>query len=93
MDAQLDTDPPCVHVRRAIVNGQLTAPKSRHGRRTIPISRELADRLRELAAGRGETELSRSSSMTTLCASPIERRSIMTLPVMSRPAPPCAQRR
>jgi integrase len=57
MDAGLDTDAPCVHVRRAIVNGQLTAPKSRHGRRTIPISLELADRLRQLVAGRGETEL------------------------------------
>lgn len=57
MDTQLDTAPSCVHVRRAIVDGQLTAPKSRHGRRTIPISMELADRLRRLAAGRGETEL------------------------------------
>jgi integrase len=57
MDARLETDAPRVHVRRAIVNGQLTAPKSRHGRRTIPISLELADRLRELAAGRVETEL------------------------------------
>lgn len=57
MDVQLDTGPACVHVRRAIVDGQLTAPKSRHGRRTIPISRELADSVRDLAAGRGETEL------------------------------------
>ena len=57
MDAALDTDAPCIHVRRAIVDGELTAPKSRHGRRTIPISPELADRLRELTAGRGETEL------------------------------------
>jgi integrase len=57
MDAGLDTDAPCVNVRRAIVNGQLTAPKSRHGRRTIPISRELTGGLRELVAGRGETEL------------------------------------
>jgi integrase len=56
MDASLDTDASCVHVRRAIVNGQLTAPKSRHGRRTIPISEELADRLRTLVTGRGETE-------------------------------------
>jgi len=39
------------------VDGQLTAPKSRHGRRTIPISLELADRLQEVVAGRGETEL------------------------------------
>jgi integrase len=57
MDAELDPDAPCVDVRRAIVNGQLTAPKSRHGRRTIPISLELANRLRQLVAGRGETEL------------------------------------
>jgi integrase len=57
MDAGLDGDVPCVHVRRAIVNGQLTAPKSRHGRRTIPISAEVADRLRGLVAGRAETEL------------------------------------
>jgi integrase len=57
MDAGLDIDARCVHVRRAIVSGQLTAPKSRHGRRTIPISLELADRLQEVVAGRGETEL------------------------------------
>jgi integrase len=53
----VDADVPCVHVRRAIVGGQLTAPKSRYGRRSIPISLELADRLGQLAAGRGETEL------------------------------------
>jgi hypothetical protein len=44
-------------VRRAIVNGQLTGPKSRHGRRTIPIGCELAQRLVALAVDRGETEL------------------------------------
>jgi integrase len=57
MDAALETDAPSIHVHRAIVDGELTAPKSRHGRRTIPISPELADQLRELTAGRGETEL------------------------------------
>jgi integrase len=57
IDAAVDADVPCVHLRRAIVGGQLTAPKSRYGRRSLPISLELADRLRELAAGRGETEL------------------------------------
>ena len=56
-DVAVDADVPCVHVRRAIVGGQLTAPKSRYGRRSIPISLELADRLGQLAAGRGETEL------------------------------------
>jgi integrase len=57
MDADLGADQPQVHVRRAIVNGQLTGPKSRHGRRTIPISCELAQRLVALAVDRGETEL------------------------------------
>ena len=57
VDADLGADTPRVHVRRAIVNGQLTGPKSRHGRRTIPISRDLAQRLAALAAGRRETEL------------------------------------
>src|SRR5439155_321354 len=57
MDADLDQAQPRIHVRRAIVNGQLTGPKSRYGRRTIPISRNLARRLAALAADRGETEL------------------------------------
>jgi integrase len=57
MDAELDIDAPRIHVRRAIVNGQLTAPKSRHGRRTIPISGHLACQLQGLAGGRRETEL------------------------------------
>ena len=55
MDADLDAR--CVHVRRAIVDGQLTGPKSRFGRRTIPISTELAGALKPLMEGRGETEL------------------------------------
>ncbi|UTI63864.1 site-specific integrase [Paraconexibacter antarcticus] len=57
MDADLDAAQPRIHVRRAIVDGQLTGPKSRHGRRTIPISRDLAERLTVLAADRAETEL------------------------------------
>ncbi len=57
MDADLDAAQPRVHVCRAIVNGQLAGPKSRHGRRTIPISRDLAAELQALAADRGETEL------------------------------------
>jgi hypothetical protein len=57
MDAELDVDAPRIHVRRAIVNGQLTAPKSRHGRRTIPISGHLGCQLQGLAGGRGETDL------------------------------------
>jgi hypothetical protein len=36
---------------------QLTGPKSRHGRRTIPISHELADRLAVRTVDRDETDL------------------------------------
>jgi integrase len=57
MDADLGADTPRVHVRRAIVNGQLTGPKSRHGRRTIPISHALAKQLEALIVDRGESEL------------------------------------
>ena len=57
MDADLDAERPRIHVRRAIVDGQLTGPKSRHGRRTIPISHELADRLAVRTVDREETEL------------------------------------
>jgi integrase len=57
MDADLDAERPRIHVRRAIVDGQLTGPKSRHGRRTIPISHELADQLTALAVDRDNTEL------------------------------------
>jgi integrase len=56
IDADLETDQPRIQVRRAIVNGQLTGPKSRHGRRTIPISHALAKRLAALTAERGEGE-------------------------------------
>jgi hypothetical protein len=39
----MDLDPklPAVHVRRAIVDGQLTIPKSRHGLRTVRSPRGL----------------------------------------------------
>jgi hypothetical protein len=43
--------------RRAIVAGQVGSPKSRHGRRSIPISDGLAGRLALLAAGRDGSEL------------------------------------
>ena len=57
MDVDLDADRPRIHVRRAIVDGQLTGPKSRHGRRTIPVSHEVAKQLAVLVAGRDESEL------------------------------------
>jgi integrase len=57
MDADLIADAPRIQIRRAIVDGQLTGPKSRHGRRSIPISAALAAQLRLISADRGETEL------------------------------------
>jgi integrase len=57
MDVDLAAGQPRIHLRRAIVDGQLTGPKSRHGRRTIPISHELADRLAALAVDRDATAL------------------------------------
>jgi integrase len=57
MDVDLAAEHPRIHVRRAIVDGQLTGPKSRHGRRTIPISHELAQRLAVLTVDRAETDL------------------------------------
>lgn len=52
IDARLQDKPPRVQVRRAIVAGEVTTPKSRHGRRTIPISTDLAARLHSLAEDR-----------------------------------------
>src|SRR5439155_17683624 len=57
MDVDVKADQPRIHVRRAIVDGQLTGPKSRHGRRTIPIRGELAAQLEAFIADRGESEL------------------------------------
>lgn len=56
-DVDLSTDHPRIYVRRSIVDGQLTGPKSRHGRRVIPISTALAAQLRPIAADRSETDL------------------------------------
>jgi integrase len=45
-DLDLDRDPPRLRVHRAIVNGVVSAPKSRHGARTVPLADDLASRLR-----------------------------------------------
>jgi integrase len=41
-DLVLDGPTPHLHVKRAIVKGAIVAPKSRHGARAIPLTRELA---------------------------------------------------
>jgi len=43
---RLDGSAPCVRVRRAIVRGRVQPPKSRHGRRDVPLSPALVDELR-----------------------------------------------
>jgi integrase len=45
-DLHLDDLRPHVRVRRAIVRGRVEPPKSKHGRRKVPISRSLAAKLR-----------------------------------------------
>lgn len=57
VDVDLDSPQPRVHVRRAIVDGQRTGPKSRHGRRSIPIGAALAAQLRPISAERREADL------------------------------------
>ena len=46
-DLVLDGSSPRVKVRRAIVRGRIQPPKSRHGRRDVPLDHELADELRQ----------------------------------------------
>lgn len=45
-DVQLDGDRPVVRVRRSWVAPRFGPPKSRHGKRDVPIPLEVADRLR-----------------------------------------------
>jgi integrase len=42
----LDGSDPCVRVRRALVRGRVQPPKSRHGRRDVPLSASLVSALR-----------------------------------------------
>ena len=46
-DLALDGDRPTVRVRRAYVRGHFKAPKSKYGRRAVPIDFELVRRLRQ----------------------------------------------
>jgi integrase len=50
---QLDGSQPHLKVRRALVKGRMGPPKSRHGRRRVPIDHEL---VRALRKGRKDSE-------------------------------------
>jgi integrase len=53
-----DLEPACLWVRRSIVEGVVGAPKSRFGRRLLPLEAELARRLaRRRPEGAGEEDL------------------------------------
>jgi integrase len=56
---QLDGSRPHVKVRRALVRGRMGPPKSRYGRREVPMGADLVDALREhrKATGGGELDL------------------------------------
>jgi integrase len=55
-DLQLETTSPQLRVRRAIVDGRLTTPKSKNGLRPVPLARALAADLRCLIQARGSEE-------------------------------------
>lgn len=59
-DSRLDGSSPEIHVRRAYVRGKFGPPKSKYGRRTIPINLEMADTLADL---RRESEWSGDDSL------------------------------
>jgi len=48
---RLDGSEPCVRVRRALVRGKVEPPKSRHGRRDVPLDAALVSELRAWRAG------------------------------------------
>ena len=59
-DLHLDGSRPRVRVRRQIYRGRLQPPKSRHGRRDVPLDHEL---VRELRVHRAETEWARDEDL------------------------------
>jgi integrase len=56
-DLTLTGNRPVVRVRRAWVRGAFKPPKSKYGRRSVPIDHGLAKSLRTATAGRAEREL------------------------------------
>ena len=50
-DLRLDGSEPCVRVRRAYSKGEMKAPKSKYGRRDVPLDAGLASALRPHQAG------------------------------------------
>ena len=55
-DLQLNGAKPVVRIRRAIVRGRVEPPKSKHGRRNVPLSQGLVFKLRAHLLAQGERE-------------------------------------
>jgi integrase len=55
-DLDLDSSPPRLYVRRAMVDGVVGAPKSRYGARTIPFADHLAEKLSTLRTADADPE-------------------------------------
>ena len=51
----LDGSTPHVRVRRAIIHGRIEPPKTRYGRRSVPLDAELVRELRQCLAARGDS--------------------------------------
>jgi integrase len=67
---RLDGSEPCVRVRRALVRGRVQPPKSKHGRRDVPLPNGLVDDLR---AWRKDTEWPRLEDLVfpSLASTPL----------------------
>ena len=59
-DLRLDGSEPCARIRRAIVRGTVKPPKSKHGRRDIPLDAALVN---ELRAARKDSEWAEDDCM------------------------------
>jgi integrase len=82
--------PPCLWVRRSIVDGVVGAPKSRFGRRCLPLPEELMERLVALRpADAGEEELVFATS-TGAPQNPNNIRHRVLLPAIERAGVPRA---
>jgi integrase len=78
----LDGEQPHVRVRRALVKGTVAPPKSRHGRRNVPLAPSLVDRLRAHLADlpdSPETPVFATASGTALDADNLRRRMLKPL--------------
>jgi integrase len=78
----LDGEQPHVRVRRALVKGTVAPPKSRHGRRNVPLAPSLVNRLRAHTAGlpdSPEAAVFATANGTALDADNLRRRMLKPL--------------